>query len=147
MRSVKQTKYRKSKQMINDKNKEQMFKIKKLSKTIKMKQMNATMKRSYSAMNIQKKQREEMRNKRIVHNQLREKQRLSQMKMRVFEKEKLDEFRMAKKKGDSIRVKRILSDILWMKSKEKALTRALLDKIERKNHVRHSSLENLVNHI
>jgi len=69
------------------------------------------------------------------------------MKMRVFEKEKLDEFRMAKKKGDSIRVKRILSDILWMKSKEKALTRALLDKIERKNHVRHSSLENLVNHI
>jgi len=64
MRSVKQTKYRKSKQMINDKNKEQMFKIKKLSKTIKMKQMNATMKRSYSAMNIQKKQREEMRNKR-----------------------------------------------------------------------------------
>ena len=81
-----------------------------------------------------------------MNNIQKEKQRVMEMKIRVFEKEKLDEFRMAKKKGDQTRVKRILGDILWMRNKDKTLTRTLVGKIERRNNLKHQSLEKLVNH-
>lgn len=75
------------------------------------------------------------------------------MKLRVFEKEKigrrtqiiiLDEYRMAKKRADSVRAKKALTELLWMRNKEKGLTRAIVNKIQRSKHLRHQSLANLI---
>lgn len=53
---------------------------------------------------------------------------------------------MAKKKDDQQRAKKALTELLWMRNKEKGLTRAIVGKIQRAKHLRHASVENLVNH-
>ena len=54
---------------------------------------------------------------------------------------------MAKKRDDEGRLKKVLSELLWMKGDNKEVTSALVGKIQRTKRLRHQSIENLVNNL
>jgi ribosomal protein S28E/S33 len=68
-------------------------------------------------------------------------------KIKIFEKEKLDEFKMAKKKGDEARAKKVLCELLWSQDKNKELTRVIVGKIQRAKILKPKSVERLLSSI
>ena len=75
LKSKKHSKYRTVKKRIHENNKEENKKLRNLGKMIKEKQTQATMKRSYSAIIEDKRQREEAKLRRLQMNKGKEKQK------------------------------------------------------------------------
>ncbi|CAI2372543.1 unnamed protein product [Moneuplotes crassus] len=118
----------------------QMRRLKNLSQMINKKQKKATIYRNSSNLVDEKQRRDALRTQRLQRNLKIQKQKQMDLKMKVLEKEKMGEYRLAKSRHDKAKAKKVLSELLWMKNRDRNHSNSLVGLLTQRRHTRHRSL-------
>ncbi|CAI2372313.1 unnamed protein product [Moneuplotes crassus] len=143
LRDHKNEQFRLRKERIMNNKIMQMRRLRNLSQIISKKQKNASIHRNSSDFIVNKKKRDALRTQRFQRNLQIEKQKQMDLKMRVLEKEKLGEYRVAKTKHNQAKAKKALEELLRMKNIDQTHSSSLVGMLERSRHMRHRSMQHV----